>query len=521
MNGPMARRIALAAAAGLLVAACSSISSSGNGGGNGNGSGNASTQGGTLAVGLTSFPPQKGDPFAGIGAPAEYVAAAIYDPLTNVSGTGSVVPELATSWKQVSAKTWTFTMRPGVTFSDGEKFDAAAAAANFNYLRTVTSGKTSAVGLSFTYLVNAKALNANTLQLTTTAPDPILPRELGIVWMVAPDILKQGAAAIAAHPVGTGAFKVASWQQSKITLTAFTGSWEKPRLSQLVFDLLPDSAAQLQALQSGQVDLAPSVSPDQVSQLTGTTKALISKLPVIESLEFDNASKKPSPVDSQLVRQALNYAVNKQAISEKLLLGKVNPVGQGADQGTTGYNPAVTAYPYDPAKAKQLLAKAGYSRGLNLSAQVINGTFPADTEVFQAVAANLKAVGVNLTLNAVPFSTWLNNYLKASFPTQISELGWSNLPALDIQRAATYFSCLKSPPIFCNKAVVPLLNEAASTPSLSKHTQLLQQVMKIDYDNPPAIFLTDMISIDGLSSKLQGMHDVNGMFTWNTAWLSS
>lgn len=515
MNGPMARRIALAAAAGLLVAACSSSSSSGNG------NGNASGQGGTLTVGLTSFPPEKGNPFAGIGAPAEYVADAIFNPLTNVSATGSVVPELATSWKQVSADTWTFTLRPGVTFSDGEKFDAAAAAANFNYLRTVTSGKTSAVGLSFTYVVSAKALSAGTLQLTTATPDPILPRELGIVWMVAPDILKQGAAAIAAHPVGTGPFKVASWQQSKITLTAFTGSWQKPHMSQLVFDLLPDSAAQLQALQSGQVGLAPDVSPDQVPQLTGTTKVLISKLPVIEALEFDTAAKKPSPVDSQLVRQALNYAVDKQAISEKLLLGKVTPVGQGADQGTTGYNPAVTAYPYDPAKARHLLAKAGYAHGLSLSAQVIDGTFPADTEVFQAVAANLKAVGVNLTVDAVPFSTWLTNYLKASFPTQINELGWSNLPALDIQRAASYYSCQKTPAIFCNKAVLPLLNEAASTPSLSKHTQLLQEVMQIDHDNPPAIFLTDMISIDGLSSKLQGMQDVNGMFTWNTAWLSS
>ncbi|HUZ55128.1 MAG TPA: ABC transporter substrate-binding protein [Streptosporangiaceae bacterium] len=516
MNGPMARRVVLAATAGLLVAACSSNSPSGNGSSN-----TAAHQGGMLAVGLTSFPPEKGNPFAGIGAPAEYVADAIFNPLTNVSANGTVVPELATSWKQVSADTWTFTMRQGVTFSDGEKFNAAAAAANFNYIRTVTSGKTSAVGLSFTYVASTKALNASTLQLTTTSPDPILPRQLGVVWIVAPNILKQGAAAIAAHPVGTGPFKVASWAQSKITLTAFAGSWQKPHLSQLVFDLLPDSAAQLQALLSGQIGLAPDVSPDQVPQLTGTTKALISKLPVIEALEFDTASKKPSPVDSQLVRQALNYAVDKQAIADKLLLGKVTPVGQGADKGTTGYNPAVTAYPYDPAKARQLLAKAGYPHGFSLSAQVIDGTFPADTEVFQAVAANLKAVGVNLTLDAVPFSIWLTNYLKASFPTQINELGWSNLPALDIQRAATYYSCLKIPAIFCNKAVVPLLNEAASTASLSKHTQLLQEVMQIDHDNPPAIFLTDMISIDGLSSKLQGMQDVNGMFTWNTAWLSS
>lgn len=515
-----ARRILLlgvSLAAIAPLAACGS-SSSGSSGGGTNGS-SASSQ--VIHVAVDSLPAAKGNPFDSTGSPGIYTYAAIYDPVTYVNSSGQVEPWLATSWQNTSPTTWTFTLRSGVKFSDGETLDAQGLADVINYMKKNADLSKSAVAGDLLNIASAKALTAMTVQVTTTAPDPILPAKLTELYVPAPKVLtQQGVQAITNNPVGTGPFEVKSWGTSSITMTAFTGSWRAPKIGGLDIQALPDPAARLQALQSGQVDLVDGVSPDQVSNLGSGYQADITKAAQVMSLAFINTAGK-SPLSDPRVRQALNYAVDKNALANNLLLGKGEAMGQGTTPGAVGNNPSVQPYPYDPAKAKQLLAAAGYPSGFSMTADVVVGSFPADGDIYQQMAANLGNIGVKVKLQQVTFTEWLNNYLANNWGSaQAFGLSWNALPTMDGSRAMSLFSCLKQPAFFCDKPTATLLTKAMSDMNATSRAQEMAQVSAAMHDNPPALYLVREIDINAMSSKLSGFVDDNRFFPYNKMFMN-
>ena len=473
--------------------------------------------GGVIKVGVASLPPGKGDPFKGIGSPQVYTLAAIYDSLTQVSTDATVKPRLATEWKSTSPTTWQFSLRSGVTFSDGEVFDSKAVVGAFNYLLTDPEGMKSAVTRDISSIASVKAIDASTVEFTTSAPDPILPNRVSEVYIPAPDkFSSEGAQAFADNPVGTGPFMVESWNANKITLKPFKGSWRPPKADGLEINALPDPAARLQALQSGQINLAIQLSPDQANQLKsgGQAVAAIQPAPQVMSLAFINTIG-DSPLNKQAVRVALNYAVDKESMATNLLLGEGKPAGQGATSQAFGYNPEVKPYPYDPAKAKQMLADAGYPNGFTLTGMLTVGSFPADSQIYQLMQQNLADVGVTFKPQTIQFSEWLDHYLKNDWPVQTFGLSWNTAPVLDAQRPMELFSCDKQPAFFCNQDIMPVLTSAASELDPSKRKELLQQAAKIDHDNPPALYLVQQVDINGISQMLHGFDNQNRIFPYD------
>lgn len=498
----------------VSVAGCGASSSKTGGAPNG---GLTSATGGVIKVGVAQLPPGKGDPYKGIGSPQVYTLAAIFDTLTQVGTDGKVVPQLATSWKSATPTTWQFTLRPGVKFSDGETLDANAVTAAFNYLLTDPNGKQSVVNPDIKTISAAKALDAATVEFSTSSPDPILPNQVSEVYIPAPQkFASEGAKGFANDPVGSGPFTVASWTANKIGLKPFKGSWRPPQASGMEINALPDPAARLQALQSGQINLAIQLSPDQATQLRSGAQAtaVIQPAPQVMSLAFINTLG-GSPLKDQRVRVALNYAVDKQAMANNLLLGKGKPAGQGATPEAFGYNPSLDAYPHDPQKAKQLLAEAGYPTGFTLSAMLTVGSYPADSQIYQLMQQNLADVGVKLKPQTITFPAWLGHYIKNNWPVQSFGLSWNTAPVLDAQRPMGLFSCLKKPAFFCDQAVVPVLNAAAKELDTSKRRQLLQQAAQIEHADPPSLFLVQQIDINGIGVKLQGFQDVNRIFPYD------
>lgn len=509
------RRMLLLGASLAAIAPLAACGSSGSGA-TGSGANGSSASSETIHVAVDSLPAAKGNPFDGSGSPGIYTYAAIYDPVTYVDSAGQVEPWLATSWQNTSPTTWTFTLRDGVKFSDGETLDAQGLADVINYMKKNPDLSKSAVAGDLVNIASAKALAAMTVQITTTAPDPILPAKLTELYVPAPKVLtQQGVQAITNNPVGTGPFKVKSWGTSSITMTAFAESWRAPKVGGLDIQALPDPAARLQALQSGQVNLITGVSPDQVSNLGSGYQADITKAAQVMSLAFINTTGK-SPLSDPRVRQALNYAVDKNALANNLLLGKGQAIGQGITPGAAGNNPSVQPYPYDPTKAKQLLAAAGYPNGFSMTADVVVGSFPADGDIYQQMAQNLNDIGVKVKLQQITFTDWLNNYLANNWgAAQAFGLSWNALPSMDGSRAMSLFSCLKKPAFFCDKPTAALLTKAMSDMNATSRTQELAQVATAMHDNPPALYLVREIDINAMSTKLSRFVDDNRFFPYD------
>jgi peptide/nickel transport system substrate-binding protein len=475
----------------------------------------AGRSGGTIRVGVVSLPTGKGNPYVGIGTPSIYTFAAIFDPLTYVDVNGKTVGRLATSWKMTNPTTWVLTLRNGVTFSDGETFDADAVVAAFNYLTQDPVGSKTVVANEVTAIASVSG-SGNTVTFTTKGPDAILPRQLSVVWIPAPNAWKTlGVAGFASAPVGTGPFKVSTWDSTSISLVANTTSWRASKAAAMTVTQIPDPTARIQALQSGQIDLAVQMGPDDIAQLDPKkTNVQIDSFPQVMSLAFNTSKGENSPIYKTDVRLALNYAVNRESIVKNLLMGKGTVANQGTTKLVFGYNRSLPPYPYDVAKAKALLAAAGYPNGFTLSADITVGSFPADADIYQAVQHDLRKIGVTLLLRQIPFSEWLALYSTDTWKGETFGLSW-NSNTLDARRALGLFSCSGPGKFFCNPDMTPVL--AAVDASLDENVRqgLLFRAAEINYYNPPALYLVGQIDINAAGSNVKGFSSVNRFFTYD------
>jgi peptide/nickel transport system substrate-binding protein len=188
-------------------------------------------------------------------------------------------------------------------------------------------------------------------------------------------------------------------------------------------------------------------------------------------------------------------------------LGKV--ASQGATPAAVGYAPDVQPYPYDEAKARQLLTEAGFPTGFALTAAVVTGSFPADAEIYQAMAADLAKVGVRVTLRQEKFADWLDKYTKGTWNTQAFGLSWNTAPTLDATRPYTLFSCLKNPAFFCDQSVTPLLRQAGSELDRAKRLDCLTELAHRVHDNPPSLLLVEQVELNATSAKVAGYRNEN------------
>jgi len=468
-----------------------------------------------LRVGVQSLPPGQGNPFTGIGSPGVYAWSPMFDALTLIDANGRPAPALALRWASVDPTTWTFTLRPAVTFSNGEAFDAAAVVATFDYLHS-TAGKATVVGQELAALTAATAVSATEVRFTTAKPDPILPNRVASMPVVAPRAWATlGAKGFAAKPVGTGSYKLEQWSPGKAVYTAYDGSWRKPKIPRLEITEIGDPAARVQALESGQLELALVLAPDQLRRIRAAqATAQVNPAPQVMSLAFVTTKGK-TPLADQRVRQALNYAVDKQSIVDNVLAGLAKPASQGATPAAFGYAKGVTPYPYQPETAKRLLAEAGYGNGFALAAEIVVGAFPADAEIYQAMAADLAKVGVRVTLRQVTFAAWLDKFTKGSWDTPAFGLSWNTAPTLDASRPYAIFSCTKKPAFFCDQAALPLQAEASTEFDADKRAVILSELGAVVHDNPPSLLLVEQIDLNATAKNVNGYRNDNRVIDYH------
>lgn len=494
-----------AATALLAVAAC--------GGGADNGDTAEGAPGGTLRVAVPDLPPGQGNPFTAVGSPSVYTWAAIFDSLTVITAEGETDPALATEWENVDETTWRFTLREDVTFSNGESFDAEAVAATVDYLLS-EEGSTTVVGGELSTLASAEVEDEHSVVITTDEPDPILPTRISVMPIVAPQAWEElGPEGFATEPVGTGPFSVDSLTQNEVNLSAYEDSWRAPEVDSLSITRLAEVTPRTQALQSGQVDLAIRVAPDQITSLSDAGFTIETAPAQIMSLAFRQIDE-DSPIADPRVRIALNHAVDREAMVESLLGGEGGVPTQGTSATTFGHNPDLPGFEYDPELARELLAEAGYEDGMELTSQIVVGSFAADSEIYQSAAANLAEVGVDLHLEQVSFAEWLERYQTDNWDLDMFGLSWNAAPILDASRPYTIFSCLKPSAFFCDEEVADLIGQADTEFDPAAREGLLQEVAARMQENPPSLLLVEQADINATGPQLQGYVDENRLIRY-------
>ncbi len=468
-----------------------------------------------LKVGATFLPPSRGNPYKGIGSPSIFTWSAMFDALTWVDETGTPTAAIAQNWRNTNPTTWEFTLKPGLLYSNGEKVTAEGIVATIEWL---LSDEGQAEGPSaysrLNNIATARALDELTLEVTTMAPDPIMPARGAVLMLVAPkQFADLGVAGFTQNPSGTGSYKIVKWSGEKAIFTANENSWRPPKIKELEIFEVPERAARLQAFLSDQLDIAIGLSTENVATVQAEGHRIdraISPQTLSIALVIDNIAEgvDNTPILDKRVRQALNYAIDTKSMAREFLGDEKLAASVGIVPPAFGYNPGLEPYPYDPDKARSLLKAAGYEKGFDLLLEVVPGAFPADNEIFQLMAQQIEKVGVRVKLQSATFADWIKKFYGMSWEGQGFETTWDTAPFMDAIAGFTNQTCMKALPYFCDDRTKPLVDQINTEFDPKKRESLLQELSQFYYDEAPQIYLTYIIDITGVSKNITGFRNV-------------
>ena len=400
----------------------------------------SAASGGKLVVAMTAAQiPGTDTPTTQGGEGFRFVGYQLYDPLVSwdLSSTdklATLAPGLATSWKvdATDQTKWTFKLRKGVKFQDGTPWNADAAVFAFDrvmnpsfayYSQTQAAASASYVATIASY----HKIDEYTLQITTKTPTSYLPYSLTSVLFPSPTaVKKEGNDKYASAPVGTGpfAFEEQDGQQS-LLLKRNPDYWRGPaKIEELELLPMPEASARLAALQSGEVNWAEVPPPDSLASLKASGFTLhTNSIPFVWPWVF-NVSEKP--FDDVRVRQALNYAIDRDSLIKNILAGTAQPATGPVYKGHPWYPDDAPTYTYNIKKAKKLLAEAGYPDGFTMTAMVPSSgsgnMLPQPMNEF--MQQQLAKIGVKVQLQTVEWTNMQATY-RAGFPAGVDALQYA------------------------------------------------------------------------------------------------
>lgn len=373
------------------------------------------------------------------------VTGNVYEPLAARDRNLQLVPGLATSWKQTSPNIWRFELRKGVKFHDGTPFTADDVV--FSFARG--SGDGSDMKTYTNDIQAVRKVDSHTVEFETKTPFPILPDVFSFFYIMSKDWSeKNGAAkpvdrrkgienAASFQANGTGPFRLRERQPNVKTSFVRNGSyWGKIEGNAINVEFTPigNDATRVAALLSGQVDVIEPVPLQDVARISSSGKARVLQGPELrtvflgmdqkrDELLFSNVKGK-NPFKDKRVRQAFYQAIDIVGIQKTVMRGASRPAGLMVGPGINGFDETMDKrLPYDPEAAKKLLADAGYPNGFEVSMNCPNDRYVNDSNICQAVAANLARVGVKINLQAETKGTYFPKILSRN--TSFYMLGWT------------------------------------------------------------------------------------------------
>lgn len=461
-----------------------------------------------LRVGIYGLPQALGNPHGSTADSELYTWAAIFDGLTEVDDDAQVRPALALEWRAIDPLTWRFKLRPGVRFSNGEVFDADAVLVTLNYLISPAAAGSS-VAREFTAVESGRRIDRHEVEIRTRHPVVTLPALMASMRITAPEHwARLGPVGFAKDPVGTGPFRVVAWEAARVDLVAVKDAWRAPKLDRLELYQVSDAATRLQAVLSGRLDVALVMRPEHADQLERRGSRLhVTAGGSVSGLSF--ITTKPGPLADVRVRQALNFAVDKTALVDVLLAGHGRPTGQPAPHYSTGFNPQVSAYPYDPDRARMLLEEAGYADGFHFVAEVVPDGGVMSGEVYSFVAQQLRAIGVEMEAQIIPVAQIIIRAVSGTFQGSAFSMEFNVKPSLDVERALAMHSCQRAVPWYCDESVMPRLEAVQQEFDVERRVELLRGLMQHYHDAAPMLYLYESVMFDAVGPRVRNYGPVN------------
>jgi peptide/nickel transport system substrate-binding protein len=369
------------------------------------------------------------DPHMSTNTSTHNITINIFDTLVRLADNGrDFAPELAESWRVVDATTWQFKLRRGVKFHNGEDFTAEAV--KFTLESVLDPERKARQRPTYASFKEVRIDDPYTVSIVTHKPYAIALTQLQFLMILPPSYVKKvGAEEFGRKPVGTGPFKLREWEKDvRVVLDANDAYWKgKPKVRTLAFKPIPEDASRIAALQRGEVDIIDAVPYDRIREIEGGPGLRISQRQGeqiyigLDALRFD-------PFKKREVRQALNHAVNADAIVKNLLLGYGVRLNGPFFPVTPGYDPALTPYAFDPDRAKRMLAQAGYPNGFEVEFALSPGLqgIAKGQEVGEAIAGQLARVGVRTKLAIHESAAMFSTYAAKKF--QMYMFPWKSSP---------------------------------------------------------------------------------------------
>ena len=422
----------------------------------------------------------------------------VYETLLSRTQDGELIPGLAADLPtRLDDTTWQFTLRQDVTFHNGEPFNADAVVASVNRIsRLIEAGATDNDGF-FASLSGAEAIDDLTVNITTEAPDGVLPARM--YWLKIIPALAEASDDLSDSVVGTGPYQLTDWTRGEsVTLTANPDYWDgAPAITDVGYRFISEAGSRFAGLLSGDYDLITNLNPEDVPQAPQSATAQGQEHPVLILDADEGITSDPN------VRRALNLAVDKAAIADSLFSGfAVIDAGQLLSPSILGHNPNIDAYAYDPEQAAQLIQDAGVAGQTITLVGESSGRWLLDAELVQAVAGYWEQAGLTVDLQLPEFGEYLDvlfdreNRADAIFVSSSNDI-------LDADRQlSTYYQAGGIGSSNSNEQLSGLIDDARAEVDADVREGLYQEAVQIAYDEAYFLWLINNQDIYGMSERM-------------------
>jgi peptide/nickel transport system substrate-binding protein len=435
-------------------------------------------------------------------------ARPLFDSLLWVNDEGDIEPALAESWEiSDDGLEYIFHLREGVTFHNGEPFNADSVVFTWNrYINPELAWNE-----RWRMADNVEKVDDLTVKITTEEPKPLLLRTIATHWsIVPPDTSKKSGKSSTVMPGRHGTLHVCRTSHRRPyhlqSLSQITGKRATPRaIETLIIRPIPESATRVAAIQTGEVDIVGRLSAEEAQSLLGAQGVQVIRYPVtrVYYIAFNNmTSGVGQPTEDPLVRQAMNYAVDVQAIIDALFNGYFKQATGFVATGELGYG-AVEPFGYDPDKARELLAEAGYPNGFSMGFACPAGAYAHFEEVCEAVQAYLAEVGIDTDLEIMESGHYWDLEAAKELPPLFGD-SWSEVAGEALNRMtgallgpdASYSS-------WEDETIISMLHEIGTTVDIDERKALYEEIQRYMVENPPFIYLYEPVAFEAIRDNVQ------------------
>ncbi|WP_100011256.1 glutathione ABC transporter substrate-binding protein [Lentibacillus sediminis] len=499
----------------IIFTACASEPDS-NEGTSAEGGGETDGKGGDLVI-ATQTDAVSLDPATTNDTPSANVRVNIFDNLVTQDENMELQPELATGWEQIDDTTWEFELREGVTFHDGSEFNAEVVKANID--RILDPEIASPVAFMYNMITNVEVVDEYTVRMETEYPFAPLPAHLAHPGgqMVSKEQIDADYAAmeegeepgsvINANPQGTGPFKFESRTPGQSTkLVKNEDFWGDPALlDSVTFKVVPEDLTRIAELQTGDSHISHPLSPSDVEQVEKTEGISVQRQES-SSLTYIGFNTNKEPFDDPQVRRAISMAIDKEEIIEGIYNGVGIPAEGPLAPGIFGHDEDLSGLEYNPEKAKELLAEAGYEDGFSTTIWTNDDRQRIDTAT--NVQAQLAEIGVNVEVQVVEWGAMLEQ--TASGEHEMTVFGWTTVTGDADNGLYPLFhsdnlGSAGNRTFTDDEKLDSYLSEARQTADPEKREELYSKAQERLVKLAPMVYLLHQEYLLGVSDKVKGL----------------